>query len=239
MTARRRTTAKSRQRTESPPRSGDGLQRLAVNGPIKRIDVPDKVLNQLAELASIPPTLGLCPQAPKRLFTVEIMKIVVMVHDLGNILSASKLKRLKEIAYHAQELSHHLKASDKKKLFAICSDDTVEAIAGLARGAQRAARLAKAPRQGKWLTTVRKEYVEGLLDAAALAGGHLTLNRRKRGGSLMDALRLLNPYLPQQGVLQSLSTEWSFSTLRRIYDPWRARNKTVAQELEKPARKKR
>jgi hypothetical protein len=60
-----------------------------------------------------------------------------MVHDYGNILNASKIKRLKEIAYHAHELAQHLKASDKKKLFAIVSRDTIQGITGLALGARR------------------------------------------------------------------------------------------------------
>ena len=161
-----------------------------------------------------------------------------MVHDYGNILDASKLKRLKEIAHHADELAKHLKASPKKKLFAVVSSDTIKGIAGLARGARRAKQLAKAPRQGKWPVTLRKAYVEGILDAAAAAGGRLTLNRRNEGGSLLEALSLLNPFLPEEGVLRPLSKEWSFSTLRRIYDPW-LRNRTVAQKRKKSSRKTR
>jgi len=160
-----------------------------------------------------------------------------MVHDYGNIFDASKIKRLKEIAHHADELAQHLKATDKKKLFAIVSSDTIQGITGLARGARRAKLLVKIPQRGKWPVTLRKAYIEGILDAAAAAGGHLTLNRRKEGGSLVDALILLNPYLPNVGVLRPLSKEWSFSTLRRIYDPWCARNKTVVQKREKSSRK--
>jgi hypothetical protein len=150
-------------------------------------------------------------------------------HDYGNILNASKIKRLKEIAYHSHQLAQHLKASDKKKLFAIVSSDTIQGITGLARGARRANQLAKAPRQGKWPVKIRRAYVEGILDAAAAAGGRLTLNRRNEGGPLVEALSLLNPFLPEEGVLRPLSKEWSFSTLRRIYDPW-LRNRTVAQK---------
>jgi hypothetical protein len=186
---------------------------------IKKISVPDEVLTELAKLAAIPPGLW---GAHK--FAFDVMNSVRMVHDYGNIVNASTLKRHKEIAYHARELVKHLKASDQKKLFAIVSSDTIIAIAGLARGAERAGRLAKSERQGKWPIKVRKSYVEGLLDAAASAGGRLTLNRRKESGSLVDALRLLNPYLPQEGLLARLSEERSFSTLRRIYDPWCKRN---------------
>ena len=199
---------------------------------IPKISVPDEVLNDLAELAAIP--IGLWPH---KTFVSEVLKCIRMVHDYGNIFDASKIKRLKEIAHHADELAQHLKATDKKKLFAIVSSDTIQGITGLARGARRAKLLVKIPQRGKWPVTLRKAYIEGILDAAAAAGGHLTLNRRKEGGSLVDALVLLNPYLPNVGVLRPLSKEWSFSTLRRIYDPWCARNKTVVQKREKSSRK--
>jgi hypothetical protein len=199
---------------------------------IKKIIVPEIILNDLAELAAIPPEIGLWREK----FVSDVLKCIRMVHDYGNILDASKLKRLKEIAYHADELAQHLKASDKKKLFAVVSSDTIRGITGLARGARRAKLLAEAPRQGKWLLKIRKAYVEGILDAAAAAGGRLTLDRRKEGGSLVEALSLLNPFLPEEGVLRPLSKEWSFSTLRRIYDPW-LRNKTVAQKRKKSSRK--
>ena len=93
-----------------------------------------------------------------------------MVHDYGNILDASKLKRLKEIDHHAHELAQHLKVSDKKKLIAIVSGDTIRGITGLARGARRAKQLAKAPRRGKWLEPISKSFEEdheaGELDEA-------------------------------------------------------------------------
>ena len=199
-----------------------------------KITVPDEVLNELDQLAAIPPGIGLW--RPHEMFVDDVLKCIRMVHDYGNILNASKIKRLKEIDHHAHELAQHLKASDKKKLFAIVSSDTIRGVSGLARAARRAKQLAKAPRQGKWPVTLRKAYVEGILDAASAAGGRLTLNRRNEGGSLVEALSLLNPYLPREGVLRPLSKAWSFSTLRRIYDPW-LRNKTVAQKRKKSARK--
>ena len=161
---------------------------------ITKITVPDEVLNDLAELAAIP--IGLWPH---KTFVSEVLKCIRMVHDYGNILDASKLKRLKEIAYHADELAQHLKASDKKKLFAVVSSDTIRGITGLARGARRAKLLAKAPRRGKWPVKIRKAYVEGILDAAAAAGSRLTLNRRNEGGSLVEALIFAKPLFARRG----------------------------------------
>jgi hypothetical protein len=231
VTASRRTTGTSRQATKSPPPSGDSLRRRALQGPIKKIDIPDEVLSRLTDLAGILPGIGLW--GPHKKFAFDVVNSVRFVHTFGHILNASKIKRYKEIAHHAEELVRHLKATDERRLFALASTDTVQAIARLGRGARRAGQLAKAPRQGKWLIKIRNEYVEGLLEAAAMAGGSLTLNRRQEGGSLIDALRLLNPYLPQEGVLERLSEEWSVSTLRRIYDPWSARKNSVAQKPEK------
>ena len=79
---------------------------------ITKITIPDEVLNELAELATIPPGIGLWPH---KMFVSDVLKCIRMVHDSGNLLNASKIKRLKEIAYRADELAQHLKASDKKK----------------------------------------------------------------------------------------------------------------------------
>jgi hypothetical protein len=231
MTARRTTTARRRRgATESTPHSGDGLQWRAVNTQITKVDVPDDVLNQLAELACIPATVGLW--SPRNKFVFDVMNTIRMVYGVGNIFNASTIKRHKEIARCAEELVEHLKATKPERLFAIVSSDTIKAIAGLARGARRAGVLAEAPRQGKWPIKIRKVYVEALLDAAASAGGRLALDRSRQRGSLVDALRLLSPYLPQEGVLRQLSEEWSFSTLRRIYDPWLKNNKNSSKKAK-------
>jgi hypothetical protein len=79
---------------------------------IKKKIVPDEVLNELAELAAIPPGIGLWQ--PHEKFVFDVSKCIRVVHDYGNILNASKIKRLKEIAHHADQLAQHLKASDKR-----------------------------------------------------------------------------------------------------------------------------
>src|SRR5262249_17002648 len=72
-------------------------------------------------------------------------------------------------------------------------------------------RLVSHTKERQQLGWVRRNFVEGLLWAAKKAGGRLTLNRRKEGGSLVDAIALLRPYLPKE-----LRAGMSFATLPRI-----------------------
>jgi hypothetical protein len=58
-------------------------------------------------------------------------------------------------------------------------------------------------------------FVERLLHAAQSAGGRLTLSRRNESGSLIDAIKLLAPYLPAE-----TATKLSFATVRRIREAW-------------------
>ena len=51
-------------------------------------------------------------------------------------------------------------------------------------------------RPGKWKETIRKQFVTDLLDAVEAAGGRLGLDSRNGGGSLVEAVSLLRPCLP-------------------------------------------
>jgi len=51
-------------------------------------------------------------------------------------------------------------------------------------------------RSGKWKETIRKQFVTDLLDAVEAAGGSLGLDSRNGGGSLVEAVSLLQPCLP-------------------------------------------
>jgi hypothetical protein len=84
----------------------------------------------------------------------------------------------------------------------------------LADEARLICRLAGRP--SGWLRReARHRFVNDLLDAAAAAGGKLTLNARSERGTLVDAIKLLLPYLPQE-----ISKMPSFSTLKRLRDAW-------------------
>src|SRR5262249_24302685 len=72
----------------------------------------------------------------------------------------------------------------------------------------------------KRATTIRKRFVNGLLDAVHDAGGELGLNRRNGRGSLVDAISELQPYLPplfEDGL--------SAPTLRQIKATWLKKSK--------------
>jgi hypothetical protein len=51
-------------------------------------------------------------------------------------------------------------------------------------------------RPAKWKETVRKQFVTDLLDAVGAARGRLGLDSRNGGGSLVEAVSLLQPCLP-------------------------------------------
>jgi len=51
-------------------------------------------------------------------------------------------------------------------------------------------------RPGEWKETIRKQFVTDLLDAVEAAGGSLGLDSRNGGGSLVEAVSLLQPCLP-------------------------------------------
>ena len=92
--------------------------------------------------------------------------------------------------------------------------------------AQWIERLNKAKRHGKAAEVARKQFVKTLLDTADRAGGRLRLNRRTEGGSLVEAMELLAPYLPPE-----FGEKLSLATLRRVYEPWLKNAKNRARNL--------
>jgi hypothetical protein len=205
----------SRRKATEPTRpSGDRLQGGAIKRPITRIDIPDEVLNRITKLAGIDSGIGLW--GPHKKFAADVVNLVHRAHDFGHIINASKIECWRTIAVQAEKLVTLLKEVDEERLFALASADTIQVIARLGRGARRVGKLADAPRQSKWLIKMRNDLVEGLLDAAARAGGQLRLSTSKETeSSLVEALDLLKDYLPA-GALDKAS----FATLRLIYDPW-------------------
>jgi hypothetical protein len=184
---------------------------------MKKIDVPDEVLHQLAKHARIRNfselSVGLWSEAHKR-FGLDIKSAIRRAHMRRAVLRASEIANLKKIASLSRELSKQLKASDKELQASLVSDDVINVIDGLARDAEGVRRLMKTKTPSKWAIMMRKDFVEGLLDAAARAGGRLTLSTsQEEESSLFKAFDLLIDYLPQE-----LAKKRSFGTLRLIYD---------------------
>jgi hypothetical protein len=151
---------------------------------MKKTDVPDEVLHQLSKHARIRNfsqlSMGLWSEAYKR-FVLDIKSAIRRAHMSRAVLRASEIANLKKIASLSRELSKQLKASDK------------ELQASLVR------RLMKTTTPSKWAIVMRKDFVEGLLDAAARAGGRLTLSTsQEEESSLFKAFDLLIDYLPQE-----------------------------------------
>ena len=223
ITARRTKTATSRQAPQ---------KRRQTAAPVN-IEVPDEVLNQLAELAGLHVVeIGLWGKAREGFFA-NVKRTIRRAHMSRTSYLASDITRYKKIGSLARELIKELKASNAKVSFPLASNDIMDAIEYVAQGAEGVGRLAKVETPGQWAIKVRKNFVEGLLNAAWRAGGRLTLNRRTEDGSLVDALGLLSPYLPQEGISRQ-----SFSTLRRIYENARKTNPWLKNPDDSPKKVK-
>jgi len=121
------------------------------------------------------------------------------------------LSRYLEHVQHLEYVSKRLESSDAVKDISNLSDALLQAASAL----HWLERLKEKRRPGKGEERVRKQFVSGLLDAAALAGGELGVNRRNGRGSLVDAVDLLKPLLPelfQHGL--------SAYTLRTLKEAW-------------------
>jgi|SRR6516162_7408656 hypothetical protein len=117
------------------------------------------------------------------------------------------IQRLEHVSAHLEHSDSLLTAAKVSNL-ADALSQTASALHWLEPGKKN-----RGP--GKWEERVRKQFVSGLLNAAALAGGELGVNRRNGRGSLVDAVNLLRPHLPelfQHGL--------SVSTLRPLKAAW-------------------
>jgi hypothetical protein len=121
------------------------------------------------------------------------------------------LSRHLEHVQHLEHVSKRLEYSDAVNNVSNLSD----ALSQTASALHWLERLKKNRRPGKWEEHVRKRFVNDLLDTVKAAGGDLGVNRRNGCGSLVDAIDLLKPHLPdlfQHGL--------SASTLRTLKTAW-------------------
>jgi len=154
-------------------------------------------------------------------FDSKIETAVYAAHFSIALGSPKKLAARKQIARCAQELANTLQAlrRDEKEILlhflpdrrASTFDDFIAATCELADEARDICSLAGRP--SGWLRQrAQRSFVNGLLDAA---DGKLTPNVRSERGTLVDAIKLLLPYLPQE-----ISKMPSFSTLKRLRNTW-------------------
>jgi hypothetical protein len=173
------------------------------------------------QYASTPGDWMVPPRTAAEEFDSKIGVAIYVAHLCIALSNPKKLTARKRIASRAQELANTLRAlrQDEKDILVhflphrrqAMFDDFVTATRELADEARLICRLAGRP--SGWLTReARHRFVNSLLDAA---DGNLKLNPRTERGTLVDAIKLLRPYLPEE-----ISKPPSFSTLKRLRKAW-------------------
>lgn len=163
----------------------------------------------------------------RKQFDAKIIGAIEAAHYSSSLANAAKLsKSAKKIGRLARELKDALEKSDGKQLVQFLPSPVDSCTTALNELAMEASRIAKAKRRAKWNEVTRKRFVTGLLDAAHSCGGQLGLNRRTGGGSLVEAVKLLAPYLPVE-IFDKLSP----ATLRRIKQWWLKNKKNKVKKL--------
>jgi hypothetical protein len=143
-----------------------------------------------------------------RLLVLDVVNTAYGMADSEPSLKGTKrigqlVCELQQVLDNNPDVSRHLAGSD------------LEAVSNLAERLHELERLKRDGRRNKWAELIRKQFVNGLLDAAHHAGGDLGVNRRNGHGSLVNAINLLKPHLPdlfQHGL--------SPATLRNIKTAW-------------------
>jgi hypothetical protein len=195
----------------------------------KKIGLDPKVMSKLVELAEIiespfPRVENVhgykLTRTNRQWFESQITGGVSAAHTVAALNNARQIKTDKRIGRLARELERAVRASDQTQLSYFLPrnstpDSCIAALNDLAKAAQVIGRVKKGPRKGKMAESSRKVFIEELLDAAHGAGGKFRLNRRSGGGSLIEALDLLEPYLPPEFL-----AKLSVPTLRRIRNSW-------------------
>jgi len=195
----------------------------------KEIKLDPTVMSKLVELAGIiespfPRVENIhgykLTRTSRQWFESQITANISTAHTVAALNNAGQIKTGKKIGRLARELECAVRASDQSHLSYFLPrgstiDSCIAAVNDLAKAAQEIGRLKKAKRKGKMAETMRKVFIEQVLDAAHEAGGEFRLNRRNGGGSLIEAIDLLAPYLPPEFLAKT-----SDATLRAVRNSW-------------------
>jgi hypothetical protein len=159
-------------------------------------------------------------------FEREIVVALAAAHDGAALIGGSKkLLRSRAIAREAKALADTLGRvrTEEKDILAFflphrrseVFDDFIVFTRELAKCAKDVLRMGKVSKRATGLRVMRRALVSALLNAAATAGGKLTVNKRSESGSLVEARDLLKPYLPPE-----ISRHLSFGTLVTLHSAW-------------------
>ena len=146
-----------------------------------------------------------------KIFPLLVMEVVDRAYGMAS--SEPSLKGTKRIGQLVHELQKGLDGNPDVARHLDWYD--LEAVGNLVERLHKLEQLKRDGRPNKWAEILRKQFVNGLLDAAHHAGGDLGVNRRNGRGSLVKAVNLLKPHLPdlfQHGL--------SPATLRNIKTGW-------------------
>ena len=164
------------------------------------------------------------PRTKADQFESKIGAAICVAHICIALSNSKKLTARKQVAHHAQGLANTLRAlrQDEKDILVhflpyrrrATFDDFVTATRELADEARQICSLAGRP-SGRSRRVTQRCFVNDLLDAVHEADGKLTLNARNERGTLVDAIKLLLPYLPQE-----ISKMPSFSALKSLKRAW-------------------
>jgi hypothetical protein len=193
----------------------------------------DETIDQLIELAGIPPRIGLWwPE--REMFASDLARALETANTLWRMIGVSEIKGHIPIATAADKLIDALKKPNPELLSFVFSREDIQAVKKIRRGAQRMSRLAKLnprKRAAGWDGSIRDAFIRDLLSAAVRASGELKLNNSNK--SLWLAVQKLKPYLPSAIVAHT-----SNSTLRRVYNPWLKQRATADKHTPRSLRSK-
>jgi hypothetical protein len=172
------------------------------------------------------------PTTEAEQFDSRIKSVIWVAHLSIALGSPKKLTARKKIARGAREFADTLQTlspEDKEILLYFLPhqrqatfDDFITATRELADEARD---ICIAAERRLRQQAHRFSFVNHLLSAVADGGRSLTLNSRTERGTLVDAIEVLLPYLPQE-----LSEMPSFSTLKRFRKAWVQNSKRKSQK---------
>ena len=141
-------------------------------------------------------------------FELDMVEIIKKAHWLADN-DPARLKKAKATRKLGEKFEKALQDGNLSRYLPF---SRVRAVSDLVNELYRLERVKKHGRTKKWGQTIRKQFVNGLLNAVETAGGHLGLDRPNGRGTLDETIKLLAPYLPNGAFRHGLSA----STLKNI-----------------------